>query len=514
MENKKRIAPDQIICAIPAALFILTPLLDVFINYFQSITSSLEYETFRIIPYLPIAIVAVLLISFVILFIRSSDRHFIKAAFRRTYTFQTTLLLFVLYLGLVLMSIGVNGFTYYAVHGHPYTKMSMWTYMANVILFLFISSLVYDERVKKFLVRMCCYIASAYALYGMISYILNPYRGSLRVTYHNSNHYGYYLAVSIALTSAMIIDMLSTKAKEDNRSGKVIDLVIWCLMLIVQCFALGYNNTLGVWISVVMAHLFLFIVYRIKDGKFNLYVLVPFAIFFCTSIISSLFTTSIFTSIIRTFTDVGNITQGLAAADEAGSGRWKIWKATVRHIIDRPVFGNGIEGLLEIITLEGISTGSPHNEFLEYTAFFGIPAGLSYIAACTSVFIHGLKYRKELNPATLICMVGAFGYLVSSFFGVCFYYTVTYPFIFLGLSLNFASKDRPKPAAGQTEPSSEQIAADSEQIEPAAGQIEPNADDGEEAESTGSEEDTDSGESTDISADDHSEISEEEKVSL
>jgi hypothetical protein len=32
---------------------------------------------------------------------------------------------------------------------------------------------------------------------------------------------------------------------------------------------------------------------------------------------------------------------------------------------------------------------------------------------------------------------------VSAFFGVCFYYTCTYPFIFLGLGLNFAAEDQP-----------------------------------------------------------------------
>jgi hypothetical protein len=59
------------------------------------------------------------------------------------------------------------------------------------------------------------------------------------------------------------------------------------------------------------------------------------------------------------------------------------------------------------------------------------------------VFLHGQKYKKELNAVTLVCLAGAFAYLVSAFFGVCFYYTCTYPFIFLGLGLNFAAEDQP-----------------------------------------------------------------------
>ena len=445
---KKRAIPlDQIIFALPAGLFILTPLIDLFINYYRVITNNGEWETYEVIPYLPMVIAGLLAVALIVRLIAFKHRNLIQKALHRTRTFQTTLILYMLYLGLVLMSIGVNGFTYYAVHGHPYTKMSMWTYMANILLFLFFSSLVYDERVKGFLVKACCVIATLYALYGMIEYNFKPYAGDLRVTFHNSNHYGYYLAVSIALTAAMIVETLGAKrqeAAEASRPG--LEAAAWCVMLFIQCFALGYNNTLGVWIAVVLSHIFLFVAYRLRDGRFNFRVLVPFAVFLCASVISAFFTTSIFTSIVRTYGDVGNIVQGLKKADEAGSGRWLIWKLTVKHIIERPLFGNGIEGLLEIITLEGSSTGSPHNEYLEYMAFFGVPAGISYIAACLSVFIHGLKHKKELNGITLVCLAGGFGYLASAFFGVCFYYTVTYPFIFLGLSLNFAERDKPLPA--------------------------------------------------------------------
>ena len=443
-KTKERISLDQIIFAIPAALYLATPLLDMFVNFYRTITSQFEFETFKIIPYLPIGIAVIMGLSLILFFVKSQDKNIFRALNQRTLTFQTTLLIFVIYLGLIMMSIAVNGFTSYALHGHPYTKMSMWIYITNVLLYFFFSSLLYEEKVKAFLVKMCCYIASAYALYSILGHIFHKDSGALHATFHNSNHYGYYLAVSIALTSAMIIKMLSAEKNEgEKKSSRVMDLVIWFLLMAVQCVALAYNNTLGAWLAVLFCQIFLFIVYRVKDGKFNFRVLIPLGLFLLVSIISSFFTTSIFTSVLRTFTDIGDIAAGAEGADMAGSGRWKIWKWTVRHIIDRPIFGNGIEGILEYTIWEDISTGSPHNEFLEYAVFFGIPAALSYIAAIVSVFIHGLKYKKEINPITLVCIAGAFSYLVSSFFGVCFYYTVVYNFIFLGLSLNFANKDRP-----------------------------------------------------------------------
>lgn len=446
MKPKKNSVPaDQILFAIPAALYIVMPLLDIFIHYFQEITNHSQYETFVVIPYLPAIILAIMVVALAVRLITNKDRRLVKKALQRTYTFQTTLLFFVMYMGLVLMSIGVNGFTDYAVHGHPYTKMSMWTYMANVLLFLFFSSLIYDERVKGFLVKACCIIATLYALYSMVNYNIQHYSGWLRGTFHNSNHYGYYLAVSISLTSAMIVEMLEKDEHPgivDAESRKLMA-GVWCVMMAIQCFALGYNNTLGAWIAVFMTHVFLLAVYGIRDRRFNGWVFVPFAIFIAMTIISAFFTVNIFTSILRTFTDLKNIATGAEEADRAGSSRWIMWRLTVKHIIATPIFGDGIEGLLATIGQEGGFTGSPHNEYLEYMAFFGAPAGICYIIACVSVFTHGLKYKKELNAATLVCMAGGFGYLVSAFFGVCFYYTVTYPFVFLGLALNFTRKDRP-----------------------------------------------------------------------
>ena len=462
MEIRRRTIPlDQIVFAIPAALFIFTPLLDLFIDYFQTITHTNRLGSFAVIPYLPQVIAAILAVALVVRLIARKDRNLVRKALQRTRTFQTTLILFVLYVGLIMMSIAVNGFTYYAVHGHPYTLMSMWVYLANVFLFLFISSLVYDQCVKTFLVKACCVIASLYALYGILEYNLQSYSGALKVTFHNSNHYGYYLAVSIGLTSAMIVEMMGPRKAENGEAASKprLEIAAWCVMMFIQCFALGYNNTLGAWIAVLFTHIFLFVVYKIKDGRFNFRVFVPFTVFIVSSVINSFFAKNIFSSILRTLVDFGNILKNAPGANRAGTGRWRIWKLTVKHIIDRPIFGNGIEGLLAIITREGSNTGSPHNEYLEYAAFFGVPAAVSYIAAIVSVFLHGLKNKKELNAITLVCLAGGFSYLVSAFFGVCFYYTVTYPFIFLGLSLNFTGKDAPPPLPAPPAPSGQEPSA-------------------------------------------------------
>ena len=446
--KKRNIPLDQIVFAIPAALYIVSPFIDAVLIYIQTLTHTGNGVAFAFLPWFPTVAAGLLAVALIVRLVAFKDRNLFKKALRRTRTFRVTLALFALFLILLLTSVAANGFSDYALHGHPYTKMSMWIHLSNVLLFFFCSTLVYDERVKGGLVKACCVVATFYAIYAIAQFFIMSYPGGLRGTFHHTNHYGYYLVVSISLTSTMIVEKMSElkrRGEENGQPGRAKDVATWCFMLLVQCVALGYNDSLGAWIAVFCSHVFLliaFIIYKMKEKRFNFRALLPFAIFLCASLLIALLTTRISESLIQTVRDVGNIIQGSEEADLAGSGRWIVWKLTVKHILEKPLFGNGISGLAQIIA-EGGDTSSPHNEFLEYAAYFGIPTGVCYFAACLSVFIHGLKYRKELNIITLACLVAAFGYLVSSCFGVCFYYTASYVFIFLGLSLNFAEKDRP-----------------------------------------------------------------------
>ena len=54
MKLRKSAVPlDQIIFAVPAAAFIATPLIDMFLRFYNTITGSNDWTSFRMIPYLP-----------------------------------------------------------------------------------------------------------------------------------------------------------------------------------------------------------------------------------------------------------------------------------------------------------------------------------------------------------------------------------------------------------------------------------------------------------------------------
>ncbi len=442
IKKREPFPAEQAAFAVPAFMYIIMPVVDMVQSLYAIKTGGYHWDVFGFIPKLPLFLLLFVVIDFGS---KVAEKKSLKAVtgdiLARTKTFQSTLLIFMMFLGLTLMSIAVNGFTDYALHGHYYTQMSMWTYIGNICLYFFVSSLVSDKRVKSFLVGTCVAGACVYSVFAIwLLRISGNTKAGMTGSFYNRNHFGYYAAVACGLACALFVAKIPEFRK--GIRGKLLVILLGGAAFLLS-YTLAVVNTLGAWIAVLFVHFFLFVVYKIKDGKWNFHVLISLGVFVLATLFASIWHKALFTSILKTIFDLKNILEGADDADKAGSGRWLIWKLTVRHIIDRPLFGNGIEGLLAKITLEGSSTGSPHNEYLEYMGFFGVPAGLAYISGCVSVFLHGQKYKKELNAVTLVCLAGAFAYLVSAFFGVCFYYTCTYPFIFLGLGLNFAAEDQP-----------------------------------------------------------------------
>ena len=203
--------------------------------------------------------------------------------------------------------------------------------------------------------------------------------------FHNSNHYGYYLAITIIAGGLMAV----YEKRLWLKAVSAVSAVIATMVLII-------NNTLGAYIAVAFAF-FLFI--------------------------------TLMSSFVVLFHDVGKIASDPLEADSASSSRWKLWKGTVKNIHESPWTGFGVEGLLNTHYV-----GTPHNEVLQYMEFFGIPAALLYVAACASVLLIVLKNCKSMDYTTMICFFVSIGYLTSSMFGVAIYYTTPYIYIFLGLT--------------------------------------------------------------------------------
>ena len=139
------------------------------------------------------------------------------------------------------------------------------------------------------------------------------------------------------------------------------------------------------------------------------------------------------------FTDVNKIVSKSEDAASAGTARWGIWLKAVEFIKEKPLFGHGFGGIAYRLS-DATGSEKVHNEYLEYAAYYGIPAAIIYIGGLVSIYIKALIKRKSVDNATFCCLVAAFGYIVSAFFGNEIIYTIPYFFILLGLS-NSISKE-------------------------------------------------------------------------
>ena len=103
-------------------------------------------------------------------------------------------------------------------------------------------------------------------------------------------------------------------------------------------------------------------------------------------------------------------------------------------ILRWPLEGVGLEGINAFQGFyEYVGLGRPHNEYLQYTAFYGIPGGLAYLCGCFGVYLRTLRRKTELDTEGYVCLTAAFGYLVSAFFGITLYCTTPFLFLFLGM---------------------------------------------------------------------------------
>ncbi|MBO6193715.1 MAG: O-antigen ligase family protein [Clostridiales bacterium] len=212
-----------------------------------------------------------------------------------------------------------------------------------------------------------------------------------------------------------------------SRIIRIISGIIMCLNTIV----LNLNYTFGAWFGIIFAWILLFVIDCVCKRNRKQTVIV-FAVFLTATAVSCLITPNLINSIRQFFTDD---VHGVVIDENisTGSSRWQMWKVALQCIREKPIFGWGNEGIDDII-FETIGQTRPHNEYLQYAAFYGIPTGICYFAGCLFVFLRALKERSSLSGTRIVCLTAAFAYLVSAFFGNTMFYTTPFLFILLGLS--------------------------------------------------------------------------------
>lgn len=340
-------------------------------------------------------------------------------------------LLFSLLCGWMLLSQTVNGWDDLARRGTESMGGSVYVEIGYFMLLFPLCALIITSRCKRTLLRLFLFVSAflsavAFPLWKtqVISTIIKGWQPAFTCIHINTNYYGYYLTVAVSLSVAML-------CAEETPLWKGFS----ALCLVLNTVALSYNSTMGAWVGSFFACLFLIVALRIRDGRFSFWAWVSFGIFLGAMLVTGTINGCLSGNLNQLGGDLFHLMSDVGSEESmhAGSGRWIIWVRCAELIKAHPWFGLGFECVVAK-GIEGYTTNNrPHNEFLEYALFYGIPAAILYFAGCFSVFLRALKYKAQLDNYTLAALTAAFGYLVGSFFGLTVYNTAPYLFIMLGL---------------------------------------------------------------------------------
>ncbi len=336
-------------------------------------------------------------------------------------------LLFVPVLLMMIASTIANGITEYTINGEPYRNESLLTFFLYFCFYYFCTSKIRSQKLKSILLYTVIISGAVLAIFELINYYITPvpayeYSITSATIYYNINHYAYFLTIITLLSSVMFI-------KEKNIPLKIINIITF----ITNSVVLIINNTFGCYLACLVALIFSCIVLSIAEKKLNKMALLMLTVFVCISLVMSIWFNTVFTNMISLFVDISKIVQNADGVEYAGTSRWGLWTLTIEYIMQKPILGFGIEGIGEQLYSSEFLNDRPHNEFLQYAVFFGIPAALFYISGVFSIYLKALKNKSRLDTIEKASLIAGFAYLFSSLFGNTMFYTAPYLFILLGL---------------------------------------------------------------------------------
>ncbi len=334
----------------------------------------------------------------------------------------------------------IKGHTLYFTEGAPVLSESMMTFALYFAGYFFVGILLSQEKYRRIVVLT---IIGGGTIIGILSLIdffgvsLKPgfYDNKVSAVFYNSNHYAYYLTICILLAAVSFV----YEKKLWLRCVLLCSFVCNTVVLIV-------NDTLGSFLAVLFAlGGFVWLVasgkttkapeQRKRETKSAVVLLCGYLLI---TIIMSFFYNTIFRSLVVMVFDIGKILTDAEDKDRAGNSRFRIWRYTIQYIREEPIFGHGVDEIaMRLYKDSGFSRS--HNEYLQYTAFWGIPGLLLYLLACGAVFVRGLKERFVQQPYVCAAFVAAAGYMASAFFGNTKYYVSPFFFIVLGIAASGAT---------------------------------------------------------------------------
>ncbi|MBO4628195.1 MAG: O-antigen ligase family protein [Lachnospiraceae bacterium] len=330
------------------------------------------------------------------------------------------------------VSQAVNGFTEEALVGDTYRSESLFTFVVYLLGYFFLATILRSDKLRQ---ALCYIFLGSNGIIGIMVLVdyfwvkleVFSHSEGMAAIFHQFNHYGYYLVLGILVSAVLFI----------VSGGRLWLRAVCVAVFVLDNIVLILNNTFGCYLAVIAALLFCAGVFGIarRDKGECLRAGIILGAFIVITVAMHLTGHSAAGDVAKLANDIENISAENENAKYAGTGRWTLWKTSVESIKERPIFGWGVDGIADRLdaATEGLNN-RPHNEFLQWAAFFGVPAFLLYFAALCLVMFGMFPRLKKLDAVSLTCFITSAGYIASSMFGNTTYYTAPFFFIFLGMT--------------------------------------------------------------------------------
>lgn len=364
-----------------------------FIRFFDYVC---EYNLYALILFIPISSAAIeSFFGFTFLFfllkkIIQPDFKFLKTS---THLF---LLFFILFMGLSLFN------------SSPYIMKSLKALFFKWLEYILIFIMTQDILCNSKRVRNCLIILLSVAALICIDALFQRFMGidflrhkitmplypgarsyAITATFHHYNDFGAYLVFNLPFVLVLLISI-------KNRLHK--SALFLLVLLLLVCLILSYSRgaLLG-FISAIILMLFLFP----KEQK-SVYI----------------FTTLVI--LIMIF--IPGLKERIFFGD---SGRYLIWKDTLKMIREHPFLGIGLGTFMDYYRKYILLVGNiqyAHNCYLQIWAETGVFALLSFILFIGSILYKAIKaFNNNCNFVLLGFICALFGFLVHSFFDTQLY---------------------------------------------------------------------------------------------
>lgn len=230
----------------------------------------------------------------------------------------------------------------------------------------------------------------------------NPSNTNWSSVFCNSNYFGLYLTISVLLLSGLF----SFSTLKTNRWLSFVALTL-------HLFVLFLVNTFSSMLAIFIALITLFILQNVRLKKFSFLSLLPLLSFIVISLIVQLFAQNYYSKYIGFFAeikqlaiDIKNIFTDYSStlADNAGTGRFKLFKDAFKQILNHLLLGNGN------------TYANPHSAYLQLAEIWGLPCLTFLIISFIMSIIKFFKYFNSQSSISLITFTIIEGFLICSMF--------------------------------------------------------------------------------------------------